>query len=51
MAMILLPIRNERLGGSASGPSYTTAASLKARNKARAWLEENFTIAEESTKS
>lgn len=48
--MILLPIRNERMGGG-SGPSYTTTASLKARNKARAWLEENFTIAEESTKS
>lgn len=45
MALILLPIRNERLGGTA-GPSYTTTASIKARNRCRAWLEETFTIAE-----
>ena len=43
MAIVLLPVRNEREGGS-SGPSYATRASMAARNKARAWLQDNFTI-------
>lgn len=41
--LVLLPVRNERNGGSA-GPSYTTKASLAARNKARVFLEEHFNI-------
>jgi len=38
-----MPIRNERHGGK-SGPSYTTRASMAARNKARAFLESHFRI-------
>jgi hypothetical protein len=41
--MVLLPVRNERLGGSA-GPGYTQDASIKARNACRAWLEQNYRI-------
>lgn len=43
IAMILLPVRNERMGGG-SGPSYVTNASLQARNRARTWLTENYHI-------
>lgn len=39
----MLPVRNERHGGS-GGPSYVTRASIAARNKARRFLEENFSI-------
>ncbi len=31
------------MGGSA-GPSYVTTASIRARNRAKAWLEANYTI-------
>lgn len=41
--LVLMPVRNERMGGS-SGPSYTTRASTTARNRARAFLEQHFTI-------
>lgn len=47
IALILLPVRNERMGGSA-GPSYVTTASVKARNKARAWLEQHYRIVPQS---
>lgn len=43
--MILLPVRNERHGGK-SGPGYVQHASMKARNKALKYMEENFTIVE-----
>ncbi len=43
LAMVLLPIRNERLGGS-GGPSYIIRASLNAKNKARAFMEKHFSI-------
>ena len=46
---MLLPARNERVAGEASGPSYTTTAMIKARNRARAWLEEHFTIIPKTT--
>lgn len=45
LALVLLPVRNERHGGT-SGPAYTTDANIKARNRARRWLEENFEIGE-----
>lgn len=38
-------MRNERIGGS-SGPSYVTTAALKARNKARRWLEATYRISD-----
>lgn len=41
--MILMPIRNERLGGKA-GPSYANRASMEAKNQARAFLETHFQI-------
>ena len=43
IALILLPVRNQRLGGS-SGPSYATKASMRARNKAAKFLREHFEI-------
>lgn len=43
LALVLLPVRNERHGGT-TGPAYTTDANIKARNRCRAWLEANFTI-------
>jgi hypothetical protein len=39
----MLPVRNERLGGS-GGPDYVTRATMAARNKAKRFLGENFTI-------
>lgn len=44
IAIILLPVRNERVSGSGAGPSYVTQASIAARNRARAWLERNYHI-------
>jgi hypothetical protein len=41
--LILLPVRNERLGGS-GGPSYAIKASITARNKARRFLETHFQL-------
>lgn len=41
--LVLLPVRNERHGGSA-GPSYTQRASMDARNKALAFLTTHFEI-------
>ena len=43
IALILLPVRNQRLGGS-SGPSYATQASCRARNKAAKFLSDHFEI-------
>lgn len=43
IALILLPVRNERLGGS-GGPSYSVKASMRARNKAARFLQEHFEI-------
>lgn len=43
LAMVMLPIRNERLGGS-GGPGYVVRASLAAKNRARAFLEKHFQI-------
>ena len=43
MAIVLLPVRNEREGGS-SGPSYATRAAMTARNKAHAFLHAHFSI-------
>ena len=39
----MLPVRNERIGGD-GGPSYANRASMDARNKARAFLEQHFSI-------
>ena len=41
--LVLMPVRNERHGGS-GGPSYATKASIAARNKTRRFLEQHFTI-------
>jgi hypothetical protein len=41
--LALLPVRNERHGGD-TGPSHTTRASIRARNRARAWLAAHFTL-------
>lgn len=41
--MVMMPVRNERHGGT-TGPSYVVAASLAAKNKARAFLETHFEI-------
>ena len=41
--LVMLPARNERMGGE-GGPSYCTRASIAARNKARAFLETHFSI-------
>lgn len=43
VAMVMLPVRNERLGGTA-GPSYSLKASLKAKNRAHDFLKEHFEI-------
>lgn len=43
LAVLMLPVRNERQGGK-SGPSYATNAAIDARNRARIWLEANFQI-------
>jgi len=43
LAIIMLPVRNERNGGS-TGPSYSTNAAIDARNRCRAWLEQHYTI-------
>jgi hypothetical protein len=42
--LVLMPVRNERLGGSGGGPDYVTKASLSAKNRARAFLEKHFEI-------
>ena len=44
VALVLLPVRNERLGGSAGGPDYTTQASIAAKNRAVHFLETHFEI-------
>lgn len=41
--LVLLPVRNQRLGGD-GGPSYANRASMDARNRARRFLEAHFTI-------
>lgn len=43
LPMVLLPIRNERMGGT-NGPNYVDMASMDAKNKARAFLETHFEI-------
>jgi hypothetical protein len=43
LAVVMLPVRNERQGGK-SGPSYATNAAIDARNQARIWLETHFRI-------
>jgi hypothetical protein len=47
LAVVMLPVRNERQGGK-SGPSYATNANIDARNRARAWLEARFLITDKS---
>ena len=41
--MVLLPIRNERIGGS-GGPSYVAKASMAARVRALNFLKTHFEI-------
>lgn len=41
--MVLLPIRNERMGGS-GGPSYVAKASMDARLRALNFLKQHFEI-------
>lgn len=41
--LVLLPVRNQRLGGD-GGPSYANRASMDARNRARRFLEAHYTI-------
>lgn len=41
--LVLLPVRNERMGGS-GGPSYATRAGNAASTRARRFLEQYFTI-------
>lgn len=48
VALVLLPVRNERHGGSSGGPDYTTKASLNAKNRARDFLESHFQIVPKS---
>jgi hypothetical protein len=43
IALVLMPVRNQRHGGN-GGPGYIARASMAARNKARHFLEEHFTI-------
>lgn len=38
-----MPVRNERMGGD-GGPSFANRASMDARNRARKFLEQHFTI-------
>jgi hypothetical protein len=45
--LVLMPVRNERLGGS-GGPNYVVRASLSARNQARRFLESHFEIVDKS---
>lgn len=41
--LVLMPVRNERLGGG-GGPSYVTRAGNAASAKAREFLEAHFEI-------
>lgn len=43
LALVLLPIRNERKHG-VTHATHPERASMRARNKARAWLERNYSI-------
>ena len=45
LAILMLPVRNERNGGE-TGPSYATTAAINARNKAREWLKQNYDLTE-----
>lgn len=47
LALVMLPIRNERHGAS-GGPSYILRASLAAKNKAYEFLQANFTLVPKS---
>lgn len=47
LALVLLPVRNERHGGSA-GPDYVTRAANAASNRARRYLEQHFQIVPKS---
>lgn len=48
VAMVLLPVRNERLGGSSGGADYALKAGLDAKNRAKDFLETHFEIVPES---
>lgn len=43
IAIVLLPVRNERLGGS-GGPDYVTRAANSASARAKEFLHTHFTI-------
>lgn len=43
-AVALLPIRNQRVTGKSQGPTSAQKALIAARNKARAFLRENFHV-------
>ena len=43
LAVIMLPVRNERNGGD-TGPSYAVNAAIDARNRCREWLETHYTL-------
>ena len=47
LAMVILPVRNERHGAS-GGPSFIVRASLRAKNRAYEFLKEHFEIVPKS---
>lgn len=49
VAIIFMPIAIQRSGGDVKGPNYTQDASINARNRARAFLEEHYTIVDDPT--
>lgn len=49
VALVFLPIRNERQGAESSAPNYAQEAAVQARSKARSFLKENFTLVNDPT--